>query len=80
MPGALEARGIMFEIDHSNCNEPIRIASRPMQKFFNKGESLKLNKSNEELLEVAKNAYKEGKLSKDIYLQLVKNPNALPTK
>lgn len=33
---ALEARGIMFEIDRSG--NPLRIASRPMQKFFNKGE------------------------------------------
>ncbi len=32
-PGALECRGIMFEID-TNEN-PIRLASRPMQKFFN---------------------------------------------
>lgn len=30
---ALEARGIMFEIDF--YGEPIRIASRPMEKFFN---------------------------------------------
>jgi len=36
MPGALESRGIMFEVDHTG--DPLRIASRPMQKFFNKGE------------------------------------------
>jgi len=33
---ALESRGIMFEINRSG--EMLRIASRPMQKFFNKGE------------------------------------------
>lgn len=36
LPDALEARGIMFEIDRAG--NPLRIASRPMQKFFNKGE------------------------------------------
>lgn len=36
-PGAMEARGIMFEVD-ANDN-PIRIASRPMQKFFNLNEN-----------------------------------------
>jgi T4 RnlA family RNA ligase len=36
LPDALEARGIMFEIDREG--NPLRIASRPMQKFFNKGE------------------------------------------
>lgn len=30
---ALECRGIMFELDDKN--EPVRIMSRPMQKFFN---------------------------------------------
>jgi len=34
---ALEARGIMFEIDGDTLS-PIRIAARPMQKFFNIGE------------------------------------------
>ena len=33
---ALESRGIMFEINRKG--EMLRIASRPMQKFFNKGE------------------------------------------
>lgn len=33
-PGALECRGIMFELDKETL-EPIRIASRPMAKFFN---------------------------------------------
>lgn len=37
LPDALEARGIMFELDR-NTLEPLRIAARPMQKFFNKGE------------------------------------------
>ena len=36
LPDALEARGIMFEVDRDG--NPLRIASRPMQKFFNKGE------------------------------------------
>jgi len=35
-PDALEARGIMFEVDEAGYF--IRIASRPMHKFFNKGE------------------------------------------
>lgn len=35
-PGALEARGIMFEMDGG---EPVRIASRPMEKFFNLNEN-----------------------------------------
>ena len=35
-PTTLEARGIMFEV--RDDGRPIRIASRPMQKFFNKGE------------------------------------------
>ncbi|WP_333997418.1 RNA ligase, partial [Pseudomonas aeruginosa] len=33
---ALECRGIMFEIDE---NGPVRIASRPMEKFFNLNET-----------------------------------------
>jgi len=33
---ALESRGIMFEVDEND--KPIRIASRPMSKFFNQGE------------------------------------------
>lgn len=37
LPDALEARGIMFELDRDTA-EPLRIAARPMQKFFNKGE------------------------------------------
>lgn len=36
-PDALECRGIMFEIDENE--KPIRIASRPMEKFFNLGEN-----------------------------------------
>ena len=36
LPDALEARGIMFEV--TDTGEFIRIAARPMQKFFNKGE------------------------------------------
>lgn len=32
-PDAMKARGIMFEID--NDGKPLRIASRPMDKFFN---------------------------------------------
>lgn len=32
-PDALECRGIMFEIDEQG--KPVRIASRPMEKFFN---------------------------------------------
>ena len=76
LPSALEARGIMFETTDSG--EFIRIASRPMQKFFNRGESIRINKSNEDLLEVAKNAYKDGKLSEDLYLQLVRNPACIP--
>ncbi|BBI57581.1 RNA ligase 1 and tail fiber attachment catalyst [Escherichia phage KIT01] len=34
--GALECRGIMFEMDE---NGPVRIAARPMQKFFNLDEN-----------------------------------------
>lgn len=46
--GVRESRGIMFEMD-SKFEEPIRIACRPMEKFFNFGENplamfpLKLN-------------------------------------
>lgn len=36
-PDALECRGIMFELDEKN--EPVRIMSRPMQKFFNLNEN-----------------------------------------
>ena len=36
LDGALEARGIMFEMDD---NGPVRIASRPMEKFFNLNEN-----------------------------------------
>lgn len=36
-PDALECRGIMFEID--NEQNPVRILSRPMPKFFNIGEN-----------------------------------------
>ncbi len=36
LPAALEARGIMFEIDELNM--PVRLACRPMSKFFNLGE------------------------------------------
>ncbi len=35
-PNALESRGIMFEMDGE---EPVRIMSRPMQKFFNLNEN-----------------------------------------
>lgn len=35
-PDALECRGIMFEMDG---DEPVRIASRPMEKFFNLNET-----------------------------------------
>ena len=35
-PSALECRGIMFEIDSEGRDaDPLRIAARPMQKFFN---------------------------------------------
>lgn len=34
MPGALECRGIMFEVDPA-WDKPIRLAARPMPKFFN---------------------------------------------
>ncbi len=78
LPGALESRGIMFETTEGG--DFIRIASRPMQKFFNRGESIRINKSNEELLEVAKDAYETGKLSEDLYLQLVSDPNCVPTR
>lgn len=38
LPGALECRGIMFELDLDNlCMK--RLASRPMQKFFNLNEN-----------------------------------------
>jgi RNA ligase len=33
-PGAIECRGIMYEVD-SASNEPIHLASLPMHKFFN---------------------------------------------
>lgn len=33
LPGALEARGIMFEVDSGN--RPLRLVSRPFKKFFN---------------------------------------------
>lgn len=38
LPGAMECRGIMFELDEQNrCVK--RLASRPMQKFFNLNEN-----------------------------------------
>lgn len=36
LPGALECRGIMFEM---NADKPVRIMSRPMEKFFNVDEN-----------------------------------------
>lgn len=36
-PGALECRGIMYEVDADK--RPIRVACRPMEKFFNLGEN-----------------------------------------
>jgi T4 RnlA family RNA ligase len=38
-PGALEARGIMFLMDDTNENNPIKIVCRPMPKFFGFGEN-----------------------------------------
>ncbi|QBX32637.1 RNA ligase 1 and tail fiber attachment catalyst [Aeromonas phage Asfd_1] len=37
VPGALECRGIMFELDKTD--QPVRIMARPMQKFFNLAEN-----------------------------------------
>ncbi|AIA64821.1 RNA ligase and tail fiber protein attachment catalyst [Cronobacter phage S13] len=37
LPDALEARGIMFELDSKD--QPVRIMARPMQKFFNLNEN-----------------------------------------
>lgn len=37
LPGALECRGIMFELDKDG--NALRVASRPMEKFFNDGEN-----------------------------------------
>lgn len=37
LPHALECRGIMFELDKDG--QPVRIAARPMEKFFNLGEN-----------------------------------------
>ena len=37
LPSALECRGIMFELDEDQ--NPVRIASRPMEKFFNLNET-----------------------------------------
>ncbi len=37
LPGALEARGIMFQLDDQD--QMIRIVSRPMEKFFNLNEN-----------------------------------------
>lgn len=37
LPSALECRGIMFELDVDDI--PVRIASRPMEKFFNLNET-----------------------------------------
>lgn len=36
-PGALECRGIMFEIDEEG--NPVRVMTRPMEKFFNLNEN-----------------------------------------
>lgn len=41
IPGALECRGIMFELDENQ--KPVRCMSRPMQKFFNYGELNRVN-------------------------------------
>lgn len=37
IPDAVECRGIMFEMDE-HWNKPLRIASRPMEKFYNLAE------------------------------------------
>ena len=55
-PGALECRGIMFEIDKDNV--PIRLACLPMEKFFNLHENpstMNLNLA-EEVVEIQEKA------------------------
>lgn len=58
LPGALECRGIMFEMDGE---KPVRIMSRPMEKFFNVGELTDdINTLGEILIT-------QGRLSRDIF-------------
>lgn len=42
IPDAVECRGIMFEMDE-HWNKPLRIASRPMEKFYNLAEVMAWN-------------------------------------
>lgn len=58
-PGALEARGIMFELDDDD--QPVRIMARPMEKFFNYAE---FDVTFESLCEIL---ITSGQLSQDVY-------------
>ena len=59
LPGALESRGIMFELDEND--QPVRIMARPMEKFFNYAE---FDVTFESLCEML---ISSGQLSQDVY-------------
>lgn len=59
LPDALECRGIMFEIDAEG--NPIKILSRPMEKFFN------LNEHNVNINSLCELLIEQGLLSEDVY-------------
>lgn len=57
-PGALDCRGIMFELVD---DKPVNITARPMKKFFNVGElKIDINKLCNILI-------RNGELSQDVY-------------
>lgn len=60
--GALESRGIMFELDEND--KPVRVMCRPMAKFFNYQEH------NTNLNTLCESLIKNGRLSKDVYEKL----------
>lgn len=63
-PDAIECRGIMFEMIDENT--PFRIASRPMQKFFNWGENpLTMNLDPEAIISIQEKA--DGSLISTFY-------------
>lgn len=73
-PSALECRGHMFEIVggdkcSSQYDSPIRLATLPMQKFFN------LNEVSPDINVLAESLIKQGRLSRDVYNRAKKRSN-----
>ena len=71
LPGALECRGTMFEINEDG--EPIRLASLPMEKFFN------LNEVPSDINTLGEALVKQGRLSRDVFEKHKKSSQKNPT-